>query len=101
MAGGARLGLGHPDLRQFRLRVGDARQRRVVDPGWQTEQGAADHDAGVVGSDMGEGARSDALRIGDVAHGIDASIGRTAQPAIGGDAGTAGPDIAGRQIERL
>ena len=77
--------------------VGDTRQRGVVDPRRQAEQGAADDDAGVVGADMGEGARADALRIGDVAHRIDAPVGQAAQSAIGGDAEPAGLHIAGRR----
>ena len=50
---------------------------------------------------MGEGARADALRVGDVAHGEDAPVGQAAQPAIGGDAGRAGLHVAGRQVQRL
>ena len=101
MAGGAGLGLGHADLCQLRARIGDARQRRIVDPRRQAEQRAADHDAGVVGADMGEGARADALRVGDVADRIDAPVGQAAQSAVGGDARPAGPHVAGGQIERL
>ncbi len=40
---------------------------------------------------MGEGARADALRVGDVAHGEDAPVGQAAQAAIGGDAGARWP----------
>ena len=50
---------------------------------------------------MGEGARPDAPRIGDVAHRIDAPVGQAAQAAIGGDPGRSGPHVAGGQIERL
>ncbi len=50
---------------------------------------------------MGEGARTDALRVGDVAHGEDAAVGQAAQAAVGGDAGGAGPHVAGGQIERI
>ena len=50
---------------------------------------------------MGEGARADAVRVGDVAHREDAPVGQAAQPAIGRDAGRAGLHVAGREIERL
>ena len=36
---------------------------------------------------MSEGARPDALRVGDVPDSVNAAVADTAQPAVGGDAG--------------
>ena len=101
MAGGAGLGLGHADLGKFGVGVGDTGQGGVIQACRQAEQRAADDDAGMVGADMGEGARTDAQRVGDVADGVDAAVGQAAQPAVGGDAGGAGAHVAGRQIQRI
>ncbi len=101
MAGVAGFGLGHADLRQLRARIGNARQCRIVDPGGQAKQGTADDDAGVVGADVGEGARADPPRVRDVAHGIDTPVGHASQSAIGGDARSTGAHVTGGQIERI
>ena len=71
----ARLGLGHADLRQLGIGIGDPRQRAVIDLGRQAEQRVADDDAGVIAGDMGE------LRPArDIADGIDAAVGGAQAP---------------------
>src|SRR6266851_6842672 len=71
-----RLGLGHADLGELRVGIGDPGQGAIIDLGRQAEQRVANDDAGVVAGDVRE--LRPARRIAD---GIDASVGG-AQPGV-------------------
>jgi len=50
---------------------------------------------------MGEGARPDAGRVGDVADRIHAPVAEAAQPAVGSDAGLRGLGVVAREVTLL
>ena len=87
--------LGQPNLTEFRISIGDPRQRAVADLRWQPEQGVPNHNPGVVVGEVGE------LRATrDVAEAKDAPVGR-AHPRIDSDSLCARLDPGGREVERL
>ena len=73
----------------------------VIDASRETEQRAPDHDSRVVAPNMGERARADAFRIGDVARRVDDPVGETAQAAVGRYARARGSHISGVEPEIL
>ena len=68
--------LGQADLRQLRIAVGDPGQRARIERRRQPEQGAADHQPGLMPSDMGEGRAAVAIadRIDPAVGGAQAGI---------------------------
>ena len=91
----ARLGFRRSHLGELWVGVGDPGQRGIVDLGGQTEQGVADHDAGLIAGDMRE------MRpVDNVADRIDAARGG-AQPPVDDDALSVVLDAGAVEIEAL
>src|SRR4051812_6561515 len=96
---GPRLLLAEADGGDLRIRVGDPRDGRRVDPHGQAEQRVPDDEAGVVVRDVRE-LVGPATRAGAVADGVDAAI-RGAQPFVDRNAVAVEGDARGLESKAI